>query len=224
MKRSVKVGVGFMLGCLTMAASGHEVTYEDKVCECVGDVDNSGTVDELDVQQVLSCFGGICVSSDDPDYDCPLDTGCVEDVNHNHRVGEGDLDMLLANWGDCPLEGDVNRDGDLDRRDVDRVVADLDLDCRSELDGNGRVNGNDIAIAEAAWGPTRDPHLGTDVNRDGVLTIIDLLLVIETMGLNCRSDVDRDGIVDCLDVNWVCERTQSDCSDLACAAPPGSPY
>ena len=223
MRISVRIGVGLWLAGLGFCVQAHEVTYEAKVCECVGDVNYNGTVDEHDVQRILDCFGGSCLTPEDPGYDCPLITGCIQDVNHNHQIGEGDLDVLLANWGPCPLEGDVNRDGHLDWDDVDKVERDLGLECRTDLDRDGRVSGNDIAIAEAAWGPTRDPHLGSDIDGNGFLSITDLLQVVNTMGRNCFSDVDRNGVVDCSDVLWVCEQTASDCSGLECFDSP-SPY
>lgn len=186
---------------LVLPISAHELTYDGKICECLGDLDHDDDVDADDIPLLLDRFDDLCSNSE----------GCAEDLNHNHRVGEGDLRVLLAHWGPCREEGDVNGDGVADQDDYDRVLDDQGKECGVDIDGDGRVGGNDITIAEAAWGPGDDHHPGSDVDGNGSLSVLDLLAVVESLGRNCQSDIDGDGLVSCADLGHVCELGQLSC-------------
>ena len=172
MKKSILL-TAFGLCLLATGASSHEISYDGKICRCIGDVDENGRVDEGDIQRILDCFQGEC-SELDPgqplDEECSESIGCPEDVNHNHFVGRDDIQVTLAHWGPCPLDGDVNGDGEANQEDAEAVLEDIGRDCRTDLDRSGRVGGNDLAIAEAVWGPHDDPNLGADLDGDEVGT------------------------------------------------------
>jgi len=192
---------------LSAAANAHEITYEGKICECLGDVDDDGDVDRDDVDAVLDSFYAIC---DDA-------TGCIEDLNHNHRVGDGDLRVLLGRWGDCPLEADVDRDKDRDVDDALAILGDLGLDCRGDLDWNGTIEENDVEIAEDTWGLSPDYHpVSLVLDDEPGLALQDLLALYEALGRDCRADVDRNGTVECNDFDELCLLTPGACNGLTC--------
>lgn len=212
------------IGCLPLLpalAAGHEINFDGKTLVeirqgCVGNLTADGpgeemVVDEEDVTILIEeHFGSDCSE------------GCVADWNHTHVVGDGDLRLLLGNWGPCRDHADVNGDGDVDLDDAAEVVDDLDLDCRPDLDFSGLVEGNDFNLAQLAWGPG-DDHQG-DVDRDGVLEIgDDLLAVVNALGRVCTSDVDLDGTVDCQDLEDVCEAGGIDCCGIGAAVCPDLP-
>ncbi len=131
--------------------------------------------------------------------------GCQADFNENGFVGRGDLLILLGNWGDCGVKGDLNDDGGVDVQDLDQVTADLGLQCRIDLDHNGRVAGIDQHLAEMAWFGDPDYHPMADIDESGGLDPTDLLVVVRANGTDCSSDVNHDGSVDSLDVDMICE-------------------
>ena len=55
---------------------------------CPEDLNGSGSVDLVDLLQVLSAWGT-----------CP---GCVEDIDNSGTVDLSDLLLLLTAWGPCP--------------------------------------------------------------------------------------------------------------------------
>lgn len=212
----VIVGCSCLCLCLGVTTSrGHELTFAGKlflpadvVDVCIGnlngaDADSIERVDEEDVLLLVDAFG----------QSCSEEYGCLEDWNHNHYVGDGDLRVLLANWGVCRYRADVTGDGDVDLDDATEVAANQGLDCRPDLDWNGTVQGNDFNLAQLAWGPGND-HQG-DVDRDDSLEIgDDLLAVFDALGRDCFADVDLDGFVDCDDLELVCDNSDADCCDL----------
>ena len=200
-------------------AWGHEINFDGKLFTrqdlmewCIGNLtgledDGSEVVDAEDVTELVALFGTPC-----PD-------GCLADWNHNHVIGEGDLRVVLGNWGVCRPRADVDGDGVVDLEDAAAVVADLGLDCRPDLDYSGVVEGNDLNLAQLAWGPG-DDHQG-DVDRDNALEIgDDLLAVVDALGRHCTADVDFDGTVECEDLEHVCSIADIDCCDLAAAVCP----
>ncbi len=215
-----------ILACLFLLpilASAHEISFEDKICVCAGDLNGNMVVDEVDLQILLDCFKGQCTEPCEgnncpelEEHECTEQNGCYADLNHSHEVGRGDVAVLLGNWGDCPKPGDVNDDGVADLEDIVKVQADMGNDCTQDLDYEGRVGGNDLAIAEAAWGPGDDHHPGTDLNRDKVLSIAELISVFNSQGRDCRSDIDDNGSINIVDLCFVCGRTTEDCQDYGC--------
>jgi hypothetical protein len=57
-------------------------------CDCLGDIDDSGAVDAVDLAALLNAWG-----------DCE---GCPADFNGDGEVGAVDLALLLNAWGECP--------------------------------------------------------------------------------------------------------------------------
>ncbi len=57
--------------------------------QCPGDVDNNGSVDVLDLLDLLAAWG-----------DCE---GCAADVDHDGIVDVVDLLAILGSWGTCPI-------------------------------------------------------------------------------------------------------------------------
>ncbi len=215
---------------LPMSASAHEISIEDKPCICYGDLyqdlDQARVVNQHDVQALLDCFNGECSipcdGADCPDVElkeCSEKYGCPADLNHNHEVSHGDLMVLLGNWGDCPDPGDVNRDKAVDIDDVVMVEAALGRICTQDLDYQGRVGGNDLAIAEAAWDSYGDHHPGTDLDGDGLLSIGELISVFNSQGRDCKADVNYSGEVDREDLCYVCRLTTEDCREYNCPSP-----
>lgn len=190
--------VGLVLGGLAFEAESHEITYDGKICECLGDLDDDGDVDDDDIPLLVRAFG----------RDCPENEGCLEDLNHNHRVGGGDVQVLMGHLGRCRVEGDVNGDRFVDQDDYDLVVSQQGLACRVDIDGDGQVGGNDMAIAEAAWGPGDDHHPRADIDDDKFLSVTDLMAVFDALGRSCKTDVDGDGWVTCEDLWHVNELGQ----------------
>lgn len=183
---------------LAFAVTAHEITYDGKICECLGDLDGDDDVDADDIPWIVRSFG----------QECPDNAPCDEDLNHNHRVGPGDVQVLMGHLGRCAEEGDVNGDGVVDRDDYDTVVLNQGLACRVDIDGNGQVGANDFAIAETAWGPGDDHHPWVDIDEDEFLSITDLMAVFNALGRHCGADVDGDGWVTCDDIGHVIELGQ----------------
>lgn len=129
---------------------------------------------------------------------------CRADFNENGFVGRGDLLMMLGNWGDCGVKGDVNGDGTVDQADLDQVTSDLGLKCAIDLDHNGRVAGIDQHLAEMAWAGDPDYHPAADIDHSGGLDPTDLLQVVQANGDDCSSDINHDGVVNDRDTDMVC--------------------
>ncbi len=208
------------LWLLPATAGGHELNFDGKTIVglrewCFGDLTGAGrVVDAEDVTELVEQFGATC-PEDCEDPDCPDE--CDFDLNHNHVVGEGDLRVLLGNWGPCRDRADVNGDGDVDLDDAIAVADDYGSYCFPDLDWNGLVQGNDLNLAQLAWGPG-DDHQG-DVNRNGVLEIgSDLLAVIESLGRVCTGDFNYDGTVGCEDLDSVCTIADVECCTIPAVA------
>lgn len=205
---------------------GHELNFDGKTVTeirewCIGDLTGFSdvapemVVDADDVTELLPYFGEECLDDCVVPF-CPPE--CNFDLNHNHVIGEGDLRVLLGNWGPCRDRADVNDDGEVDLDDVAAVLDDLGTDCRPDLDFSGEVEGNDLNLAQLAWGPG-DDHQG-DVDGDGYLEIgDDLLAVVNALGRDCYNDVIFDGTVDCDDVIRVCDAGLNCCAVAAEACP-----
>lgn len=64
-------------------------------------------------------------------------------------------------------------------------AAPICLPCAGDVDGNGEVNGVDLAAILAAWGTTGAKYPGSDANRDGAVNGGDLAQVLSDWG-PCR--------------------------------------
>ena len=66
-------------------------------------------------------------------------------------------------------------------------------DCPADIDGNAAVDGADLAMLLAGWGPCSDP-CEADLDGDGVIAGGDLALVLAAWGTNLELDCDCDGV------------------------------
>ncbi len=78
-------------------------------------------------------------------------------------------------------------------------------DCPGDLDGNQRVDVNDLNQLLAGWGTA---SLSSDVNRNGVTDVDDLNMVLTNwnnscVDLPCPGDADGNGVVNVDDLNLV---------------------
>lgn len=62
-----------------------------------------------------------------------LSADCAADIDIDGQVSVGDLLILLAQWGPCPV--------------------DCDMSCGGDIDGSGVVDVEDLLILLSAWGP-----------------------------------------------------------------------
>ena len=148
-----------------------------------------GVVNVLDVLAVLTAWGE--ASGNGP---CDLDK--------NGSVDQLDLLAVLSAWGPCspsansqgPFVGvrtvaaftlpsrtsRVGNSGGLDRDPVNVVEP----SGRGDLDGNGRVDRNDLLILRSSWGPCADgpDSCPTDLDGDGVVGVTDILTLLANWG------------------------------------------
>ena len=206
MKTAVPWIVTACLAWLPLAAQAHELTYDAKICTCLADLNADGAVDQQDIAVILDHFH----------EECDQTEGCPYDLNHNHLIGESDATALLGHWGDCPVPGDVTGDGIADAEDSAAVLDALGRDCRTNLDLRGLVTDNDFALASYAWRGGEGQFPRIDVDGDGFQSILDLILVNDNLGLDCRPDLDYNGEVDCYDYLDVCYFTGESCSPSDC--------
>lgn len=117
-------------------------------CPC--DVNNDGTVDQLDLQQIQAAFGA-CSGL------------CCEDLNGDGVVNLIDIQIWLACDGscgpnpcspDCPC--DVNGDGVVDGADLQTIQDNFGVcgggACCTDLNGDGQTNVADINVWIACGG------------------------------------------------------------------------
>jgi len=189
-------------------AGGHEITYDAKICTCLADLNGDDRVDYEDIHLILDRF-----------YEDCDDDGCPEDLTHNHRVDASDVRMALGQLGRCPEPGDVNGDRVADQADVDAVFAAIGLDCRPNLDLRGEVDMNDVILAMDAWRHSDTQFPRIDVDGSNTQTPLDLQIVYDAMGVDCRSDVNLSLTVDCYDYLDVCGLAGVTCSMADCPVP-----
>lgn len=92
---------------------------------------------------------------------------------------------------------DVNGDEVVDAVDYGLVVDVLGLpDARRDLDGNGTVGKEDVAIVLGFLGAVCSESCPADLDLDGDVDGDDRALLVADFGLDCRPDLDRDGRVD----------------------------
>ncbi|MBI1302933.1 MAG: hypothetical protein GC172_03990 [Phycisphaera sp.] len=113
------------------------------------------------------------------------------------------LELLLP---DSPRAGDLNGDGLLDAADIERITkspTDLDGDgladeadiellaryvdrhpCIADLSGDGAVDGNDLVMLLASWGPCTE-DCPADLNGNGAVGSGDLTILLAEWGA-CR--------------------------------------
>jgi hypothetical protein len=81
--------------------------------------------------------------------------------------------------------GDCNVNGLLDACDPDSdgdgIPDDCEPQCEGDLDANGIVDGSDVGLFFASWGPCPD-DCPADFNGDGIVDGVDLGVVLESWG------------------------------------------
>jgi hypothetical protein len=118
--------------------------YEFRGTPCSWDLDGDGTVNVLDLLQLIASFG-------------PCE-GCPADFNGDGLVTVVDLLALIANFGPCPgvpCVWDVSGDGVVDQSDLHQVLDNTGPcdGCPEDVNGDGMVNGLDAAAVATHFGP-----------------------------------------------------------------------
>ena len=112
----------------------------------IGDVDQDGDVDSIDLATFLLAFDG-----ENGDCDGDGETDLEEIFNGAADVdGDGIPDDCPA-----PCPGDFNGDGAVTGGDIGLLVAAWGAcsGCPEDLNGDGFVNGADLGLMTAGWGP-----------------------------------------------------------------------
>lgn len=107
----------------------------------------------------------------------------IGDVNLDGVLDEVDLAIAQANLGQPGgwADGDVNGDGIVDDADI-AIIGGLEP-CPADLDGNGAVNGADLASLLANWGPGAGG--AADLDGNGFINGADLASMLANWG-NCN--------------------------------------
>jgi CxxC motif-containing protein (DUF1111 family) len=118
-----------------------------------------------------------------PDAPC-----AVHDIDQDGAVGLADFESLLLAWDD--ELADCDEDGTLDllellegtQQDVNEngVPDDCEAACTGDIDDDGFVSVIDLLVVIADWGPCSG--CAGDVNDDTMVDVNDLLLVIAAWG------------------------------------------
>lgn len=160
------------------------------------DVNGDGVVDAVDYGLVANAVGLA-----DPRLD----------LDGNGTVGKEDIAILLGFFGggcakSCPA--DLDGDGDVDGDDRARLEADIGLDCRPDLDRDGRVDagGGDDEDADVLFAYFRQPappwtaESRADLRVDQFVNRLDYEVLAAAVPRDCRADLNSDGAVDATDV------------------------
>ncbi|MDA0802757.1 MAG: hypothetical protein O2819_03270 [Planctomycetota bacterium] len=125
------------------------------------DADFTGVIDIVDFNDFVACEGPT-----DPDQPC-----AVHDINRDGVINFVDAAAFLAAWegpsDDCdsnsvPDAIDIALDSSLDSNGDG--ILDSCATCPADLDGNGAVDGSDLATLLSSWG-------GADADIDGNGTV-----------------------------------------------------
>ncbi|MCA9286332.1 MAG: hypothetical protein KDA22_13995 [Phycisphaerales bacterium] len=111
------------IGWTTIAPDG-QVLFADPAI-CVGNPGRFIGVTGGTYSVIVSGSGGATGT-----YSFVVVPGAAADLDGDCTVGGGDIGILLADWGPCPVGGT----------------------CQSDLDGDGVVGGSDLGVLLAAWG------------------------------------------------------------------------
>ncbi|MBX3355411.1 MAG: hypothetical protein KF724_06905 [Phycisphaeraceae bacterium] len=152
------------------------VAFLDSLGRLEFDADGDGSIRYADFLSFQACFGQSGVTPDDA---C-----AIHDIDQDGSITLADFALLLAVYEDP--NGDCNGDGISDLEAILLGAPDLDGDgipdgcgrvCVGDLDGNGAVNGADLAIVLGAWGTP-----AADLNGDGTTNGADIAVVLGHWG------------------------------------------
>ncbi len=154
------------------------------VSPIMGDLNNDCLVNVDDLNTLLRAVGS---------------TSQAADLNDDGRVDRRDVNMLDAVFGStCSdrLTGDVNGDGVVSVRDFIKALPLIgSSNPTADLDNDGEVTGNDLAIIEGNLGATVGARVLGDATGDGLVNIRDILAALAQQGRNGPADCDGDGSV-----------------------------
>ena len=164
-------------------------------------IGQDGTVDCYDIDYVYANFGDWTDLADASTMDFSAD------INGDRLVNQDDIVEIVVNILGTSL-GDVNLDGLCDATDAAIITGNLGNAggwCDGDLDGNGIVDGDDLAIASACSCGIADYNGDTFVDVLDFLDFIDDFGTCENQPTPCTStgnDADiynPDGFIDILD-------------------------
>ncbi len=147
---------------LSEGEKGQLVSFLRSLGRLEFDADFSGVIDIVDFYSFWSC-ANIAIA---PDDEC-----AVHDINASGSLEPDDLSMFLQAWGgpadDCDANSfpdaiDIALDASLDSNGDG--ILDSCSTCPADLDGNGSVDGSDLATLLSGWG-------GSDADIDGSGTV-----------------------------------------------------
>ena len=166
-----------------------------------GDVNGNFIVDHIDGLLVRGAIGTNLAQFDldgdgkvtQTDYDFALASKgqsasdeLTGDVNGDWVVDDRDVDTVQAAWGTDYAQTDIDGDGTTDIVDLNILLGEFSnthgRDRTGDIDGNGLINDDDLAILEAAWGTGFEP---ADLNDDGTVDAKDLGIFLAAPLIRC---------------------------------------
>ncbi len=155
------------------------------------DVDDNGVVNFVDVQIIINNFGL-------EDLRLDLDGSGLVDLPDALIV----VDFFQIVCPSCP--GDLNGDETVDA--ADRALVELAIDdepdCRFDVTRNGSVDADEDVDTCLFYfqNPSLPPALRCDFDDNGTVNIMDIVLLLQETGTDCRFDLSKDGTVDTTDI------------------------
>ncbi|MFM8817755.1 MAG: thrombospondin type 3 repeat-containing protein [Phycisphaerales bacterium] len=175
---------GISDGGFRFAMAGSGFFRNTRVCGNLPD--NGGVADDGG----LNCYAGSC-------------TACTGDADGDGVPNESDNCPLVPNPAqvDCnangvgdacdPLGTDCDQNGQFDTCQISAGASDINrnwvldsCECIADLFVDGAVNGVDLGVLLAYWGPTTSapPSQRSDMNRDGAVDGVDLGYLLSRWG------------------------------------------
>lgn len=180
-------------------------SYPPEACVVSADVNRDGWVNGADLGVLLGSWG-------------PAPGGSLADFNLDGRVSCFDEKFLLGNWGECvPVDTDLDGDEELDLNDAGILLEAYGTcshpspgSCPPELpldlDNNGRIDANDVAIVNCYLGQPAPALPDVDFDRDGVVDADDRAVVQAAAGRLCPYDLNQNGLVEGTDIKVIIKK------------------
>ena len=179
--------------------------------DCEGDFDEDGDVGPADLAILLGKYG---------------QRDKTVDLNGDNFIDDADVDVaiLMANWGKCEpdslteVEPYRSTVAFASRNAIEAQYSDVIVQepkaskgsksCPADLDEDGEVGPDDLAILLGRFGPCR--NCAEDLTGDGIVDEIDVDVLSASWGICpssspnirdfCEGDFDEDGDVDAADL------------------------